>query len=366
MLMKKLSLILVTLLGTMTAQAQVETIRFSQPIHQLRVYDDTVFVSSDDAVSCYGINSSEGEEPQGWKPYLDTDAAVYDFVKYENRLLTAGTPDVHFYQNPLQPERVCKVEPATDGGYWAILTFNFWQWYHALWLPYNLTLVYNPQTPAELLGFGIDSRANCICPVLRHFSNGVDTWTNVDFELDEDRAEAYFTDMAYSPSTTGVVVAAMSTGLAVSEDGGVYWRYTSQAFPDTYFTNIVFDDRQPDIVYACGMSLTEKTDQILLRSTDGGRTWEAIYTLEKPLEGSSGIQGLRSYKGRLYFWQDDTVYVLSSPQDMTPITSDLVQPLRRGDIEGGKEELYDLQGQAVTTPQKGHIYIRHGRKMLIP
>lgn len=361
--MKKIMLLALSMY-MMASQAQVATLQHANSIHQMRIYNDTIFASSDAGISYYALS-----EPKGWQRCLDRDGVVCDFVKWGDNIVWADNWLTHFYQNPQRPGDFYKVERAAspDTGFWAYLCYNFKHWTKVLWMPYNLSLAYNPQNAQELLGFGLDDRVNCICPVMRHFSQGVGPWSEVNFMFDEDRDATIFTDMAYSPAGNGVVVASLTNGMALSTDGGQNWKYTSPKISGINFAHVAFDSDQPDVVYTCGRSYSPgdgspEKGEMVMRSTDGGRSWEVIYIMDNETFVHGWDFGMVCYKGRLYCWKNDTIYIFTSPDSMTALTNSIEKVAAEPAME---ERMFDLQGRAVTIPQRGGIYVRNGQKVVV-
>ena len=118
--------------------------------------------------------------------------------------------------------------------------------------------------------------------------------------------------------------------------------------------DVIYDPRNPDILYGADMTVQDK-NIVILRSVDGGMTWDKYYTIE-----SDNID----YAVKLAF-KDNLLAIYSFASGIYLLDVDAVDtsvPV----IE--KETLdipyYDLQGRPVANPARG-IYIKDGKKVII-
>lgn len=362
--------------------AQVNTIAFNAPIHQLRIYGNSIFVSSDHGISGYSLTDNEG-----WQNFYDGDVAVYDFVKSGNLFLTTNVRRLRLHQNPLHSQRLYKCKmPDTYDMFVELLSSDD---FGATWHPTGkfsgeVSLAFNLQNEANAVAYGLNMFVDCICPFVSFTTDNMSTWEETDFLVDDDgmvedddRMYPEVNSMAFSPTAEGEMVAGMGYGMAFSEDGGHSWRFSSVGFPGFQFSNAVFDDLHPDIVYACGSPFPGKYEEwkqqaMVFRSDNGGRSWNAIYYIPREFAKEIGaIGGMTCHQGRLYLWVGSSIMVLTEPQSMIPVNNGTNAIGNGMTLSGAKETganaTFDLQGRKVrgTKMQKG-IYIRKGRKMLNP
>ena len=94
--------------------------------------------------------------------------------------------------------------------------------------------------------------------------------------------ETPFDSLAVNPKNTHILIAGSSKGILRSEDSGKSWEVVKGNPNDDYIKCIVFDPKNPDIVYAGSRY------EGLLASFDGGKTWQSLYK-KFDLKGSQSI-----------------------------------------------------------------------------
>ncbi len=355
----------------MSVSAQVSTMEFDVPIHQMRIYDDVLYVSSDHAISRYQLS-----ENGGFTPYLDADVVVYDFVMYDGRLLEAGTPEEHFVQHPARPWQLFQSAPLPQQvmGYQLRKSANFggiwWSTGQELQVPGRPQFAFNPRNDDEMLVYGMNEYVDCICPFLLHSTDGLATFESVDMAFDREMTAIY--QIAFSPTEDNVLVAATTNGMARSEDGGATWTFTTPELQPP-FTQLCFDDMHPNVVFATQVGelptcICDEVEQVYIVhcSADGGKTWRAIAAFgtpltydqsPKPWRHTGCLQGLTCHYGNLYGWADEYIFMVQSPLNLSPIIND-IKPV----VSGSDSTVYSLQGYKAAQPQTHGIYIRNNKK----
>ena len=380
--MKHIILSVLSLLAASTASAQmgVETLDFGVRINSMRVYDDTIFVATDQDVHYYNLNGTDG-----CKPYSCRTVVIYDLLKCGTQWLESYTKDKRFCQHPSHPERVYCSEPtdwqtmgytlsksADFGGTWWTTGRN------DRLFPGRPSMAFNPLNDDEVLVYGVDEYVDCICPWMLSSTDRLETLKNVDFQTDEDRPMMQFMQLAFSPATDGEVLAATTCGLARSADHGRSWQflkgdisrpgYVSPA--DELFVCVCFDAAKPAMVYALTdgrrKSNMDFTPYYIYRSADGGQSWQVIADINLPDsdQPTIGVCDLQCYKGMLLCRTDRQVYLIREPQRMVPLNNSPQNPSaigREPQAENATPQTYDLLGRQ---GQHGAVIVADGRKYL--
>lgn len=351
-------------LCTMNAGAQVSKFSLDVPINQMRIYNDTIFVSSAHAIDYLPIGET------AFKPEFCFDVVVYDFVLCGNQLLDAGTPDEHYAQQPGQPQRVfCCKRMENTMGYELSKTADFgriwWTYANPRMLPGRPHFAFNPRNEQEILIYGTDEYTNCVCPFLLHSTDGLQTFELQEFETDEMRSFATISKVAFSALEDGVVLMATSAGMARSVDGGQTWHYTTPG--GAYFTDLCFDDLNSNVAYAleeCPVP-TDSADGYTVSynlhiSTDSGQNWHVVEVINVPHrydEPSRPLQGLVCSDGNIYCWAGKDVYAITSPINTAHVSA-------IGNIPSAQQagRLYSVSGYELSQPKKGELYLQNGQK----
>jgi hypothetical protein len=363
-------------LSAMTGHAQqVETIEFGLPIHSMRIYDDTVFAATNQGMAYYSLKDKDGVHP-----YTDVCVVVYDFVKNGSRLLEAGSAGQCYYQHPQQPSRVYKSQPIGSGvmGYTFSKSADFgrcwWTTGYEQELLGRPSMAFNPMNTDEVLLYGLNEYVDCICPFLLRSADGLETFADVDFQMGEDRLMT-FLQLVFSPDDDGVLMAATTKGLARSNDHGLTWKYLTGtttlpgyvSIGEQYFVGVCFDDMRPNLIYALEMaprnSVMSFTPYYIYRSVDGGSSWQVVGSVNMPDSSgpTTGMRGFQCYQGKLVWWADCRLFVISEPQLLIPITNTpTAMPAPSADVEQ-PQMVYDLLGRS---HKNGRIRVEKGSKYI--
>ena len=133
--------------------------------------------------------------------------------------------------------------------------------------------------------------------------------------------------LAADPKTNTVIYAGTSRGVFKTSDGGITWKQTS-GLPNDAVTSVAVDPNNPSAVYAC-------MSEGLYQSGDGGTTWKAVLTTpvlsvalstSKPglvYAGRTGASILRSTDGGTS-WQETSPAVTALGVAIDPTNSLIV------------------------------------------
>ena len=223
-------------------------------------------------------------------------------------------------------------------------------------IPVPLTrLFYNPSNADQLVGiynnYIFDSGA------LLFSHDGGQQWMYGDgVYYDSNISEIY--NIAFHPTIEGKVAACGVGVYGLSDDGGASW--TGVFEPRwgqiiVHITDILYDTRNPDVLYGADWSGIQEGTTSIVRSTDGGYTWKTFYEASLApyayvlsFDMKDNLLALYTYGGGIYLLDVDAVEasISSIPADA------IVTPY------------YDLMGRPVAHPTRG-IYIKDGRKVVI-
>ena len=154
------------------------------------------------------------------------------------------------------------------------------------------------------------------------------------------------------------------TGIyAISEDSGLTWETigTEPVNPDmdvtplVYLDYLVYDSRNPNILYGADWKASYETEKKvrILRSTDGGLSWDTFYTIDntaavRSMSIDNGVLAIATGQRGIYLLDVDALEAsISSAQADVIITP-----------------YYDLMGREVDKPTRG-IYIKDGKKVIV-
>jgi len=131
-------------------------------------------------------------------------------------------------------------------------------------------------------------------------------------------------------------------------------KYHSDLLVNLY--DVIYDTRNPNILYGAKIVPTEDKNIVILRSTDGGLSWEDFYTIECKDYDYATRLAIKDNLLALYT-SANGIYLLDVDAVDTSISA----------TENGETmatPYYDLQGRPVANPTRG-IYIKGGRKVVI-
>lgn len=358
------TMVCLALTTTMHAQG-VLTLTFGSVINNMRIYNDTLFVATCASLQTYDLGS--GEQSEG-------DAlcvVLYDYLRNGTRSMSIYADGVTYQQHPLNSDFIYRGERHPDKnlmGYTLSRSADFGQTWWTTGLekrqfPGRPHIAFNPMNADEMYIFGTDEFVNCICPWVIHTTDGMQTLHSVDLQMEEDREMTVFMQMAFSPTEPGLLLMATTSGMARSTDGGVTWHYTTD--DGRLFTDVCFDDLQSGVAYALEDTPQPLCDPqmhyALLRSTDSGQTWTQLTELAVPMfhtGTTTGLRGLQCYKGRLFCWADDHVYIV----DVQPERAMMPTGVGALRLSSGREA-FDLLGRRASAV-KG-IVVGNGRKYFV-
>ncbi|MBR6601039.1 MAG: hypothetical protein IKK87_04235 [Bacteroidaceae bacterium] len=169
-------------------------------------------------------------------------------------------------------------------------------------------------------------------------------------------------DVAFHPTNKWRIVACGDL-YAMSNDGGYEWRMIGSQSPPlgnivpaAYLYDVVYDSRDPDILYGADETEYRNNRIPILRSTDGGFTWETFYVIETSEPTGVFNMCMKDNLLAIYTLWVNQVYLL----DVDSVNTNIASAVNEKDATA----YYDLQGRPVSNPTRG-IYIKDGKKVVI-
>ncbi|MBQ3237609.1 MAG: hypothetical protein IJA98_00880 [Bacteroidaceae bacterium] len=216
-------------------------------------------------------------------------------------------------------------------------------------------LFYNPYNANQLVGFYNNRIQDYSC--LLFCRDGGYLWEeSKGYYIEGNIAEIY--SIAFHPTDIDKAIACGLNVYAYSMDYGTSWSGVwnpTWMQPIVHVTDIVFDFRNPNIIYGADMTASNEGAISVLRSIDGGQTWEEFFYANiapqshvLSLDIEDNILALYTYDGGIYLLDVDAV-----DNSVAPVVND------KGDTP-----YYDLLGRPVAHPTRG-IYIKDGKKVAI-
>ena len=101
--------------------------------------------------------------------------------------------------------------------------------------------------------------------------------------------------IAFHPLNKNIMVSGGEGRLAKSTDQGLTWT-TTENVPE-YIYKVIYDEENPNILYASGDTHGDSDNLRIHRSTDGGDSWHVFY--EETIENSDGILDIHLYNDKL-------------------------------------------------------------------
>ena len=169
--------------------------------------------------------------------------------------------------------------------------------------------------------------------------------------------------IAFHPTEANRVMLYGTSIYAMSDDRGLTWQTIGaepndpnlDVTPLVYLDNLVYDSRNPNILYGADWKASYEAEKKvrILRSTDGGFSWDTFYTIDNTavvgsMSMDNGILAIATAQGGIYLLDVDAVEVSVPSIETNPTAS----------------PYYDLMGRPVAHPTRG-IYIKDGRKVVI-
>lgn len=163
--------------------------------------------------------------------------------------------------------------------------------------------------------------------------------------------------IAFHPTNVNNVVACGHSLYAISDDGGASWSAITEPNGRDCVANITdvqFDLRNSDVLYGADWFISKKNTTTVLRSTDGGYTWETFFSESiapnahvLSFDMKDNLLALYTFSGGIYLLDVDAVEASISTVQTDVTTT-----------------YYDLMGRPVAHPTRG-IYIKEGKKVVI-
>ena len=215
-------------------------------------------------------------------------------------------------------------------------------------------LFYNPHDANQLVGYYNISAIDCV--TMFYSPNGGAHWVSPEGNcVDGNIAEIH--NVTFHPTIKERAAVCGIGVYGLSYDGGASW--TGVFKPNgkciVSITDVLFDMRNPDILYGAERDLRHEGTTTVLRSTDGGYTWDEFFSESVApkahvlsFDMKDNLLALYTYAGGIYLLDVDAIGT-----SISPVVSG-----------GGTAPYYDLMGRKVTQPTRG-IYIRDGRKVVI-
>ena len=402
-------LLQVCLLAATAGMAQYRAIPLNQGgNNKARVYDDTLFVATDNGIFSYPIESKGST----WAAYAFEGRAVYDFVKSGSGILAVCddngrrvvlvtgdkgktfsdiTPSdisacmplsyvgLTLRDMPDSPSHVFMVYP-TDGGGKAVSAMRETRDFGGHWNvvgkadPYAGAFAVSETDARHIFVYGMNPEVNCLCPYILETRDNFLSLANVPFDIDGEQAAQdpshstflMLNSVRFCPGKDDVLLAATSEGMARSDDGGLTWHFTTDEKVDEYtykgFDGMLFDSGNPQAVYSFRHSVMDDGlyNVELYYSDDCGESWHKVY--KSPGYASPIIDMLQSGR-KLLFVSNDGVFML----DLTD--ANVLSPTSVNTINTQMPRLhdavYDVQGRKVGTVKRNSIYIHNGKKIIM-
>lgn len=171
-----------------------------------------------------------------------------------------------------------------------------------------------------------------------------------------------FYNLAFHPTDKNRIMMCGAGIYAKSEDQGKSWKTIGKESvnpdegitPLLYLEDMVYDSRNSDIIYGADMTSSYDPDKKvhILRSTDGGLSWNAFFTI-----GGTHVVSCLSMSGNILAISTTSgIYLL----DVDAVDNSVVPVVN----DKGDTPYYDLLGRPVANPTRG-IYIKDGKKVAI-
>ena len=350
-------------------------------VPELSFVGDYLYVATPKGL--YRYLCDESEDPAEWEKLPLTDQLVLTFVVRDDTLIVLTRDELLVSLDGGMTAKSLPVEEATDSGKKPLRGMavhphdaNRIFLSSALKLMYThdggttweeicyddgsrilLTrMFYNPHNVDQLVGY-----YNVVqwASHLKYSHNGGFGWSSVDIaaggELwDKGYSETF--NIAFHPTMEDRIIICGSNSYGISEDGGASWAgifHTELNQLAAYLTDVVYDKRNPEILYGIPFQYTSSGITVIQRSTDGGYTWEEIFKESIVPEGHAISCDMKDNLLALY--TDNGIYLFdvdAIDTSVSPIVSD-----------GSESACYDLMGRKTIHPTRG-IYIKDGRKVM--
>lgn len=376
------------LIATQSLMAQLTSLGSAEQIggcYKLSFHDRQLYAATSTGLYLHNVDNKDGD----WKKLPIASCAVTDFavrgdtvIALTDTLLYVSTDGGETAKsiplNVIAPENNTAFEMKlsglamhpTDGTkfYVAYGGMSYTEdggnsWVEMSTSNYIEGLFYNPSDETNLIAYTNKSAINTNRATVYVSTDGGKNWDNPGgYSAD---AVTVFENVAFHPTDKNKIIICGSGIYAMTEDQGKTWRTVGEepALPDmgiipsAYLNDLVYDPRNPNVLYGADMMAAYETQKKvrILRSTDGGLTWDTFYTFEP--EGWCAVPSISIDENVLAISVSVVgIYLLDVDAVDTSVPA----------IE--KETLdipyYDLQGRPVSNPARG-IYIKDGKKVII-
>ena len=418
--MKRFLLVLTTFMIGVAAVAQVKTFSLNHGFnHDAKVYDDTLFVACNNGLYAYPLKVESGT----WKVYAFENRIVYNFVKSGSHLLAvtnenevAGrkqsllrsddygrtfsdvTPSealvqevyddydakiIQLYQRPNDLNGLFigyPKEPDNSSVFHSSALMEssdfglHWEKKNSA-PPCNGKMTFSFNDAAHMLVCGLTPNVHCSCPYIIETKDDFQNLTNVPYDIvDDDDQVIYhhpdysmgatsgiiFHQIVFSPSSSQTLLAATTTGIAKSDDGGKTWMHTLiENAPGHYYIyigvgKVCYDQSNPQTVYA--VRNHEDKGQYgysLYLSQDGGGSWQKTYTGQVSSK-ASWIRELLVYNDQLILIAHEDEVLCIDKNDISNPTNPEPDIAYRPMIEDNKE--WTMVYMGAVPPEYQHTF----------
>ena len=410
------------------AVAQVKTFSLNHGFnHDAKVYDDTLFVACNNGLYAYPLKVESGT----WKVYAFENRIVYNFVKSGSHLLAvtnenevAGrkqsllrsddygrtfsdvTPSealvqevyddydakiIQLYQRPNDLNGLCVGYPKEPDNSSSVFHSSalmessdfglHWEKKNSA-PPCNGKMAFSFNDAAHMLVCGLTPNVHCCCPYIIETKDDFQNLTNVPYDIvDDDDQVIYhhpdysmgatsgiiFHQIVFSPSSSQTLLAATTTGIAKSDDGGKTWMHTLiENAPGHYYIyigegKVCYDQSNPQTVYA--VRNHEDKGQYgysLYLSQDGGGSWQKTHTGQ--------VSSIASWIRELLVYNDQLILIAHEDEvlciDKNDISTNMpLLPQNQASLK--QDAVYNLNGQLQGNASQKGIYIQNGKKVVV-
>ena len=419
--MKRLLTAISVFTVSIAAIAQVETIALNHGANlDAKIYDDTLYIASDEGLYAYPLNV----KPATWKLYAFGNRKVFNFVKSGpcllavtdetevsgrqlslqqsndyGRTFTDVTPAdasikseyndfsgnvMQLWQHPKDQDMIYLAYPGTygSGSVFDNSTMLASSDFGLQWKkknktpPCNARLAFSSNNASHIIACGLYPNVDCSCPYISETKDDFQNMTNVSYDIvDQDAktifhyngimatSEILFYQVAFSPDSDQQLIAATTSGIAKSEDGGLTWKFTLEDISPGHYEymgkglcELLFDKRHPQTVYAVR---NNGLGGQLYISQNCGSSWQPVLSNQDSLSFPE-IYNMLLHNGKLYLIaRYNGVQSLS----LDNISTSIAMPSTVMSADG--EMLHDLNGIATGHANSKKIYIRNGKKFVV-
>ena len=342
-------------------------------IPELAFVDDYLYVATPNGLYRYLYKSQSG-----WEKLPLTDELVLDFKVHGDTLIAltrdrllysldggktartdsvARTDDSYLLGMAVHPRNAAHILVATYKA-------GLWQTYNggAEWTEItksdgkrmSLTeIFFNPHDATKLVGAYNNTTLDYSS--LLFSCDGGTQWESGKGEYSNSNLSQVL-NVAFHPTIESRAVVCGDNIYAISDNTGSSWTgiFKSNGDCEVRITDVLYDTRNPDILYGANMTVPQDKAISVLYSTDGGYTWGEFFNESVPdgrvlsFDMKDNLLALYTYAGGIYLLNVDAV-----DTSVAPVVN-----------EEGTSPYYDLMGRKVDCPTRG-IYIREGRKVVI-